>query len=135
MACACRTLASALRQPIRRAPSAVAPSRRFISTSPSTFAAAPAAAPSKSEPAPPTSSCPAGTVIPGLNYLKDGADPVAKEDAEYPAWLWTLATDAAASGKKGKAAERDEAEQIRLEKKELKRERKVAIKAANTLKG
>lgn len=24
----------------------------------------------------------------GLNYLKDGKDPVALKDEEYPEWLW-----------------------------------------------
>lgn len=39
-------------------------------------------------PAPALSSCPAGTVLNGLNYFKGGQDPVAKADDEYPAWLW-----------------------------------------------
>ncbi|KAI6785630.1 54S ribosomal protein-like protein [Emericellopsis cladophorae] len=43
--------------------------------------AAPAAAPK-------ISSCPEGTVMKGLNYLKNGEDPVAMKDEEYPAWLW-----------------------------------------------
>ncbi|KAF2836254.1 hypothetical protein M501DRAFT_918510, partial [Patellaria atrata CBS 101060] len=34
------------------------------------------------------SSCPAGTVLKGLNFVKGKADPVAGEDGEYPAWLW-----------------------------------------------
>ncbi|KAK5105809.1 hypothetical protein LTR62_002132 [Meristemomyces frigidus] len=34
------------------------------------------------------SSVPAGTVLKGLNFLKNKADPVAGEDGEYPAWLW-----------------------------------------------
>lgn len=37
----------------------------------------------------PLSSCPAGTVLNGLNYFKGKADPVALPDEEYPAWLWT----------------------------------------------
>ncbi|SJL12236.1 uncharacterized protein ARMOST_15659 [Armillaria ostoyae] len=38
----------------------------------------------------PKSSCPADTVLTGLNYLK-GQEPVlAKPDEEYPDWLWTL---------------------------------------------
>ncbi|KAL2911520.1 hypothetical protein HK105_209009 [Polyrhizophydium stewartii] len=36
------------------------------------------------------SSCKEGTVLKGLNVLKDGKDPVAKADSGYPAWLWTL---------------------------------------------
>ncbi|RKP23296.1 mitochondrial ribosomal protein L37-domain-containing protein, partial [Syncephalis pseudoplumigaleata] len=38
------------------------------------------------------SSVAAGTVLKGINYMKEGSDPIAKEDADYPAWLWTLLT-------------------------------------------
>lgn len=37
----------------------------------------------------PRSSCPPGTVFNGLNYFKNGQDPVAKKDEEYPEWLWS----------------------------------------------
>ncbi|VVT56813.1 mitochondrial 54S ribosomal protein mL54 [Magnusiomyces paraingens] len=51
--------------------------------------AAPAAAPA-AKPKGPISSCPAGTVIKGLNIRK-GQDPiVARPDEEYPEWLWTV---------------------------------------------
>lgn len=33
---------------------------------------------------------PAGTVMTGFNVLKDGKDPIAKENDKYPDWLWTL---------------------------------------------
>lgn len=52
-----------------------------------------------------TSSCPAGTVLKGLNFTKGATDPVAKKDDDYPAWLWnvlanpTNSSDAAAAGK------------------------------------
>ena len=36
------------------------------------------------------SSCPAGTVLTGLNYLKGEQPVLAKPDEEYPAWLWDL---------------------------------------------
>ncbi|KAI8912329.1 mitochondrial ribosomal protein L37-domain-containing protein, partial [Powellomyces hirtus] len=36
------------------------------------------------------SSVPEGTVLKGINILKDGEDPVAKADKEYPDWLWSL---------------------------------------------
>ncbi|TPX59996.1 hypothetical protein PhCBS80983_g02053 [Powellomyces hirtus] len=36
------------------------------------------------------SSVPEGTVLKGINILKDGKDPVAKADKEYPDWLWSL---------------------------------------------
>ncbi|KPM38918.1 hypothetical protein AK830_g7620 [Neonectria ditissima] len=35
------------------------------------------------------SSCPAGTKLTGLNYLKNGHDPIALKDEEYPEWLWS----------------------------------------------
>lgn len=38
----------------------------------------------------PASSVPKGTVLKGINYLKDGKDPVALDDSEYPDWLWDL---------------------------------------------
>ncbi|KAL1924006.1 mitochondrial 54S ribosomal protein mL54 [Calcarisporiella thermophila] len=38
----------------------------------------------------PVSSCPQGTVLKGLNYHKEGSDPIAKADEEYPSWLWEL---------------------------------------------
>ena len=34
------------------------------------------------------SSVPAGTVLKGLNFMKNRQDPVAMEDKEYPDWLW-----------------------------------------------
>ncbi|GAA5799165.1 mitochondrial ribosomal protein L37-domain-containing protein [Helicostylum pulchrum] len=36
------------------------------------------------------SSVPQGTVLKGLQFLKDGQDPVALDDSEYPEWLWDL---------------------------------------------
>lgn len=36
------------------------------------------------------SSVPAGTVLKGLNFMKNKQDPVALEDHEYPPWLWTV---------------------------------------------
>ena len=38
----------------------------------------------------PKSSCPAGTPLKGLAYLKNSEPPLAKEDHEYPSWLWSL---------------------------------------------
>ena len=35
------------------------------------------------------SSVAAGTVLKGLNFMKNKQDPVALDDHEYPAWLWT----------------------------------------------
>ncbi|KAK0463556.1 mitochondrial ribosomal protein L37-domain-containing protein [Desarmillaria tabescens] len=68
---------------LRRIPHTLCQIRRY--SEPATSAAkkpAPSAAPK--------SSCPADTVLTGLNYLK-GQEPVlAKPDEEYPDWLWTL---------------------------------------------
>ncbi|KAJ3149585.1 39S ribosomal protein L37, mitochondrial [Geranomyces variabilis] len=36
------------------------------------------------------SSVPEGTVLKGINILKDGKDPVAMADNQYPDWLWAL---------------------------------------------
>ena len=51
------------------------------------------------------SSCPAGTVLKGLNFMKNKQDPVALEDHEYPDWLWSVlepkAGDAASGQGKG----------------------------------
>ena len=38
----------------------------------------------------PPSSVPAGTPLRGLGYIKGQEGPVAKEDSEYPDWLWGL---------------------------------------------
>lgn len=36
----------------------------------------------------PVSSCPADTIMPGINYLKGQAAIVALADDAYPEWLW-----------------------------------------------
>lgn len=36
------------------------------------------------------SAAPKGTVLKGLQFLKDKQDPVALDDSEYPDWLWDL---------------------------------------------
>lgn len=87
------------RAPIRRNFSAISPRQ--------SAAAAPAPARSDattatSEEAAPRSSCPAGTVLNGLNYFKGKTDPVALPDNEYPEWLWSCLDVT-----KGSAAEED----------------------------
>lgn len=47
------------------------------------------------------SSCPAGTVLKGLNFIKGKQDPVALEDSEYPTWLWGILNDKEGSGAAG----------------------------------
>ena len=58
-------------------------------------------------PARPRSSVLAGTPLRGIGYIKGQEGPVAKEDSEYPDWLWTLLDpkdgDKAAEGKVGDA--------------------------------
>ncbi|GAA5972006.1 hypothetical protein JCM21900_001994 [Sporobolomyces salmonicolor] len=136
MACICRSVPSLVRPTLARVarPSSTFSFRSFAS-SPSTSASGPTdnadlASPS-SAPAPPNSACPAGTVLKGLNYVKDGTDPVAKEESEYPPWVWTLLNP----GAKEQQGENDEVANLRKQKKELKRASKAAIKAANALKG
>ncbi|EGP92316.1 unnamed protein product [Zymoseptoria tritici ST99CH_3D1] len=54
------------------------------------------------------SSVPAGTVLKGLNFMKNKQDPVAMEDHEYPSWLWeVLAEQKDSSSSKGADAEGD----------------------------
>lgn len=54
------------------------------------------------------SSCPAGAVLTGLNYLKGEPPVLAKPDEEYPAWLWELTKPKALAddGPGGKAEKR-----------------------------
>ncbi|KAF9879971.1 hypothetical protein CkaCkLH20_02782 [Colletotrichum karsti] len=77
-----------------------APTRNAATAAPDAAPAPPAnpAAPPKlsnvkeetlKTPAKPVSSCPAGTVFNGLNYIKGKSDPVALPDEDYPDWLWT----------------------------------------------
>jgi len=47
------------------------------------------------------SAAPAGTILRGLNYLKNKQDPVALEDHEYPAWLWTVLAEKKGDGISG----------------------------------
>jgi hypothetical protein len=47
------------------------------------------------------STVPAGTKLFNINYFKNKADPVAMEDGEYPAWLWS----GLESGKSAESAE------------------------------
>ncbi|KAK4057499.1 hypothetical protein OIO90_001568 [Microbotryomycetes sp. JL221] len=68
-----------------------------------------------------TSTCPAGTKLNGLNYLKQGQDPVAKDDSEYPSWLWQLTEQTSSTQLSNRQT--------------LKQQSKQTIKAKNTLKG
>ncbi|EPS26698.1 hypothetical protein PDE_01636 [Penicillium oxalicum 114-2] len=73
----------------------------------------------------PPSSCPAGTKMNGLNYFKNKPDIVAKEDSEYPDWLWDLLGDASKQSKKDKGG----VDPSTLNKKQRKRyEKKLAAR-------
>ena len=48
------------------------------------------------------SSAPKGTVLKGIQYLKDKQDPVALDDSEYPEWLWDLLDEKKQKQKKQK---------------------------------
>ncbi|BGP42828.1 hypothetical protein JCM10450v2_006944 [Rhodotorula kratochvilovae] len=133
MACTCQFALSALRQPTRRIARPTAALLRTFSSSPSALAA-PSASGAKAATAaaaPPPSACPAGTVLKGLNYLKDGQDPVALEDSEYPPWVWTLLNSNAGE----KTGQDDAAAALRKQRADLKKKAKAGIKAANDLKG
>ncbi|KAJ3519054.1 hypothetical protein NMY22_g13371 [Coprinellus aureogranulatus] len=79
---------------VRRSPLIAASCRSFASTSGASTAAKDPNAAAKKSPAGhasiPQSSCPEGTLLKGLNYLKGQAPIIAKPESEYPAWLWTI---------------------------------------------
>ncbi|KAI7862163.1 mitochondrial ribosomal protein L37-domain-containing protein, partial [Spinellus fusiger] len=52
------------------------------------------------------SAAPEGTVLKGLNYIKDRADPIALEDKAYPEWLWSLLDEKKQKQKTSKPANR-----------------------------
>ncbi|GAA5900361.1 hypothetical protein JCM8208_005339 [Rhodotorula glutinis] len=132
MACTCRSTLNALRQPTRRiarSPLAIL-SARPLSSSASLLNAKPTASATGAAAA--ASSCPPGTVLKGLNYLKDGQDPVALEDSEYPAWVFALPASKATAVKGDKG---DPAVELRKQRADLKKKTKAGIKASNDLKG
>ena len=73
----------------------------------------------------PLSSCPANTLLSGLNYLKGQPPVVALPDEEYPPWLWTLLQP---------AVDTDSGPGSLAEKRKMKAERTANIKYANFLK-
>ncbi|KAK1138643.1 hypothetical protein N8T08_002138 [Aspergillus melleus] len=82
--------------------------------------------PTKPTPRPTQSSCPAGSMLHGLNYFKNKPNVVAREDSEYPDWLWTLLDDS----KKSKKSEGG-VDPSTLNKKQRKRyEKKMSARAA-----
>ncbi|KZT71336.1 mitochondrial/chloroplast ribosomal protein L54/L37 [Daedalea quercina L-15889] len=82
-------------RPLRRPPALQAwfSTRRCYASagSPAKASASPSASPTDKKPeAAPLSSCPAGTVLTGLNYLKGQSEVIAEPDDAYPDWLWKL---------------------------------------------
>ncbi|KAL9103521.1 MAG: hypothetical protein Q9163_001439 [Psora crenata] len=74
-------------------------------------------------PAPPKSSLPAGAPLRGLGYIKGEESPTAREDHEYPDWLWGLLDES--KSKKGESGE-NEGDAFAKSKKQ----RRIASKAA-----
>ncbi|KAI5475593.1 ribosomal protein L37, mitochondrial [Pseudohyphozyma bogoriensis] len=134
-----RTCTCLARSTLRSSSSSATLPRRALSTSPRVFAdaststAKPAFSPAS---ALPESSCPAGTVLKGLSYLKDASDPVALESTEYPDWIWNLTTQPkVVKGKKAAAAADEQEKSLKDRIRAQRKEGKKAIKAQNTLKG
>ena len=67
-------------------------------SSPDTYTDLPTQSHQSKKPVVVPSSVPAGTVLKGLNFMKNKPDPVAMEDNEYPAWLWTVLAKSEESG-------------------------------------
>ncbi|KAI8812164.1 mitochondrial ribosomal protein L37-domain-containing protein [Cladochytrium replicatum] len=65
----------------------IANQTRFQSTAPTQPAETETTKESQSRP---PSSVAAGTILQNINIMKDGADPVALPDEQYPEWLWDL---------------------------------------------
>ena len=81
--------------------SAAQPFSTPFTPSPSKTPGIPPGASIKSKTAGVTSSVPAGTPLKGLSYVKGQEAPLAKEDGEYPDWLWGLV----GKGKEGNEGE------------------------------
>ncbi|KAJ2900877.1 hypothetical protein IWW38_000252 [Coemansia aciculifera] len=111
-----RTTANRLR--ILCVANTVASGRRSVATS--LIARAEAASESASTAQAPKSIAIHGTQLKGLNIYKEGKDPVALKDEEYPEWLWTLLDEVPEAAK-------SEREQQRLQ-------RSRTIKEANFMK-
>ncbi|KAH6723586.1 mitochondrial ribosomal protein L37-domain-containing protein [Leptodontidium sp. 2 PMI_412] len=71
------------------------------------------------------SSCPAGTPLKGLNYLKGRDDPVALAEEEYPDWLWTCLDKKKVEGEEGGAEGDEFSKSAKLRRKAAKRARKL----------
>ncbi|KAH8162841.1 hypothetical protein CIB48_g5402 [Xylaria polymorpha] len=72
------------------------------------------------------SSCPEGTVLTGLNYFKNKADPLALADDAYPEWLWKCL-------EVQQKADEGEADDAGDEFSKSKKQRRLAAKRQRTL--
>lgn len=70
--------------------SAAQPFSTPFTPSPSKTPAIPSGSSSKTQTLAVVSSVPAGTLLKGLGYIKGQEAPLAREDGEYPNWLWGL---------------------------------------------
>ncbi|EIE90839.1 hypothetical protein G6F46_012139 [Rhizopus delemar] len=70
------------------------------------------------------SSAPKGTTLKGIQFLKDGKDPVALDDSEYPDWLWDLLDEKKLKQKSTKPSNRQY----------HRKQNREAIKASNFMK-
>ncbi|KAI6040561.1 mitochondrial ribosomal protein L37-domain-containing protein [Pisolithus marmoratus] len=75
---------------------------------------------------PPISSCPAGTVLSGLNYLKGQPPILAMPDEDYPTWLWDLTNP-----KKKRHEAEDAGSGSDAEKRRLRRENRQLLRDKN----
>nr|CAG8435851.1 11899_t:CDS:2 [Entrophospora candida]CAG8437944.1 12138_t:CDS:2 [Entrophospora candida] len=70
-----------------------------------------------------TFKVPAGMIIKGLNFYKDGSDPITKLDNEYPDWLWELLDE--------EIVEQKNLEDNKFSRKSHRKERREKIKNDN----
>ncbi|KAG1473783.1 hypothetical protein G6F56_000749 [Rhizopus delemar] len=70
------------------------------------------------------SSAPKGTVLKGIQFLKDKPEPIALDDSEYPEWLWNLLDEKKMKQKTSKPANRQY----------HRKQNREAIKASNFMK-
>ncbi|KAI9277377.1 mitochondrial ribosomal protein L37-domain-containing protein [Sporodiniella umbellata] len=70
------------------------------------------------------SSAPKGTVLKGIQFLKDKPEPIALDDSEYPGWLWDLLDEKKLKQKTSKPVNRQY----------HRKQNREAIKASNFMK-
>ncbi|KAI8359255.1 mitochondrial ribosomal protein L37-domain-containing protein [Mortierella sp. GBAus27b] len=86
---------------------------RWIQVSSRALKEDPAAAPKVKRVA---SSAPEGTVLKGINYMKEGKDPVALADDAYPTWLWEIIDPEVRAARAADAMEKKHHKETRRQK-------------------